>query len=212
WRLEEFQESGSHEAVDELIGKSIQYLSSREDKRKFRVYTTRSTFDENERVVLNAELYNDAYELVNTPDVALSLRSLSGKKYSYNFSRSGNSYILDAGIFPAGEYVYDAKTSLGSKRHSATGRFIVVQQQAEFQQTTANHQLLYSMAKQSGGQMLLPAQLSELPRLIKANEDIKTVAYENRLYEEMIDKKWVFFLLLALLSLEWFTRKRNGEI
>ena len=212
WRLEDFQESGNHDAVDELIGKSVQYLSSRDDKRKFRVYTSRSTFDENERVILNAELYNDAFELVNTPDVDLSLKSLSGKKYSYNFSRSGNSYILDAGILPAGEYVYDAHVSLGSKRHSATGRFIVVQQQVEFQQTTANHQLLYSMAKQSGGQMLMPSELGELPRLIKANENIKTVSYENRLYEEMIDKKWVFFLLLALLCLEWFTRKRNGEI
>jgi hypothetical protein len=212
WRLEEFQESNSHDAVNELVSKTVQYLSSRDDKRKFRAYTTKNSFDENEHVVLNAELYNDAYELVNTPDASVSVKNREGKSYSFLYSRSGNAYILDAGILSAGEYSFEAKTRLGSKDYKMAGQFVIRQQQAEFQQTIANHQLLFAIATQNGGQMVYANQLSSLPELIKANENVKTIIYEDRKYEDPINYKIIFFLILALLSVEWFSRKRNGEV
>lgn len=212
WRLEDFQENANHDATNELIQKTVQYLSTREDKRKFRVYSSKNTFDENEQVLLNAELYNDAFELVNSPDVNISLKSKSGKAYSYIFSKTSNSYSLNAGILQAGEYRYTAKTELGKVSHQAEGQFIVTEQQAEFKQSLANHQLLYTMADQSGGKMLFPDQLKDLPGMIRANETVKTVSYEDRKYEELINIKFIFFLIVALLSIEWFSRKRNGEV
>lgn len=212
WRLENFQESGNHEAVDELIGKIVQYLSTREDKRKFRVYPSKNAFDENEHVILNAELYNNAFELVNTPDVNISLTSRTGKSYSFVFSRTTNAYSLDAGVLPAGEYSYNARTVLGRDKYTAGGQFVITQQQAEFKQTRANHQLLNTLARQSGGKMVFPPQILDLAKLIKANENVKTVSYEDRKYEEPINIKLVFFIILALLSVEWFSRKRNGEV
>ena len=212
WRLEDFQESSNHDAIDELIGKTVQYLSTRDDKRKFRVYAAKNTFDENEHIILNAELYNDAFELVNTPDVNISLKSKAGKGYSYVFSKTGNAYTLDAGVLPAGEYVYNAGTELGKTKHSANGTFVITQQEAEFKQTIANHQLLFVMAQQSGGKMIYPDQLQDLPKLIKANENVKTISYEGRKYEELINLKWIFFLIIGLLTVEWFSRKRNGEV
>ncbi len=212
WRLEDFQENSSHEAIDELITKTVQYLVSADDKRKFRVYSSKSTFDENEHILLNADLYNDAFELVNTPDVTISLKNKDGKSYSFVFSRTLNSYELDAGQLAAGEYSYSAATVLGKVKHQAEGQFIISRQEAEYRQSIANHQLLYVIAKQNGGQMLFPEQLDELPALIRANENVKTVTYENPKYSALIDLKLLFFIIVALLSLEWLARKRNGEI
>jgi len=212
WRLEDFQESGNHEAIEELVGKTVQYLSTREDKRKFRVYAAKNAFDENEHIILNAELYNNAFELVNTPDVNISLTNRAGKSYSFVFSRTNNAYTLDAGVLPAGEYSYNARTQLGKEKHAAAGQFVITQQQAEFRQTRANHQLLYSLARQSGGNLVFPAQILDLSKLIEANENVKSVSYEDRKYEELINLKLVFFIILALLTIEWFSRKRNGEI
>lgn len=212
WRLEEFQESNSHEAVNELLSKTVQYLVSRDDKRKFRVYPAKNSFDESEHVYLNAELYNDAYELVNTPDVNVSLKNRDGKNYSFLFTRSGKSYTLDAGVLPAGEYSFSATARLGSKNHAASGQFVIRQLQAEFQQTTANHQLLFTLAERNGGEMIYPNELSRLPELIRANENVKTIVYEDRKYEDAVNYKLIFFIILALLSLEWFARKRNGEV
>ncbi len=212
WRLEDFQENASHEAIDELITKTVQYLISADDKRKFRVYSSKNTFDENEHIILNAELYNDAFELVNTPDVNISLKNKNGKSYSFVFSRASNSYKLDAGELVAGEYNYTAGTALGSVKYQAEGQFIISRQDSEYKQSIANHQLLFTIAKQNGGQMLFPAQLDELPAMIRANEQVKSVFYENPKYTELIDLKLLFFIILALLSLEWLSRKRNGEI
>lgn len=212
WRLEDFLENENHEAVDELLVKTVQYLSSRNDKRKFRVYPARSTFDENEHVILNAELYNDSYELVNTPDVQVVLKGSNQKNYTFQFSRTNSAYTLDAGLLPSGEYSFTATTQLGKDKPTATGQFVINQQQAELQQTTANHQLLYSMSKQNGGKLVYPDELSSLADLIHANETIKTVSYEERRYEDMINIKLIFFILLGLISVEWFTRKRTGEV
>ncbi|WP_411275181.1 hypothetical protein [Daejeonella sp.] len=212
WRLEDFQENNNHEAIDELVGKTVQYLSAREDKRKFRVYSAKNAFDENEHVILNAELYNNAFELVNTPDVNISLTNRAGKSYTFIFSRTTNAYSLDAGVLPAGQYTYNARTELGKDKQTASGQFVITQQQAEFKQTRANHQLLFSMAQQSGGKMVFPAQVLDIAKLIKANENVKTVSYEDRKYEEPINLKLIFYLMLALLTVEWFSRKRIGEV
>jgi hypothetical protein len=90
--------------------------------------------------------------------------------------------------------------------------FIITAQQLELKQSVANHQLLYMMATQNGGRMVFPDQIGSIPSLIKANETVKTIAYEDRSYEELINLKFIFFLLLLLLSGEWFMRKRDGEI
>jgi hypothetical protein len=113
---------------------------------------------------------------------------------------------------PAGEYSYTAKTNLGKVSHQADGQFVVTEQQTEFKQSLANHQLLFTMAGQNGGKMLFPDQLKDLPGMIRANETVKTISYEDRKYEELINIKFIFFLIVALLSIEWFSRKRNGEV
>ncbi|MBU0697643.1 MAG: hypothetical protein KKE39_14130 [Bacteroidetes bacterium] len=212
WRLEDFAKNDNHDAVDELISKSVQYLNAKDDKRKFRVYPIKDRFAENEHIILNAELYNDAYELNNEPDVSIDIQSKSGKKYSYLFSRVGQSYQLDAGFLPSDEYSFAAKAVLGKNSYAAKGDFLIEELNAELMHTTANHQLLYNMAVQSGGKMVMPNQISLLKDIIPKNEKVKTISYEEHSYENIINLKWIFIVLMLLLSLEWFLRKRNGAI
>jgi hypothetical protein len=82
----------------------------------------------------------------------------------------------------------------------------------ETRQSTANHQLLKTIAERSGGQMLQPSEIGKLADLIRKNENIKTVVYEDKRYSDIIDVKWIFVLILLLLSAEWFLRKREGEV
>jgi hypothetical protein len=39
-------------------------------------------------VIFNGELYNEAYELVNTPDVKLNITDKSGKQYPFIFNKT----------------------------------------------------------------------------------------------------------------------------
>ncbi|GAB3933655.1 hypothetical protein [Mucilaginibacter myungsuensis] len=210
WNLSEFQTYGSHAAVEELFTQCVQYLTANAGQQRFRVYPSKTVFDEGEDILVNAELYNDALELVNTPDVRTDIKSAEGKSYSFLFSRTGKSYQLNAGTLPAGEYSYTAGVKLGDKSMSARGQFTVKAMNQEARQSTANHQLLYAMAKSSGGEMVAPTQIARIAELIRKNDTIKTVEYEDKHYTDLIDLKWVFVLILALISTEWFMRKREG--
>lgn len=212
WSLSEFNTYGSHAALEELFSQAVQYLTANSNRQRLRVYTAKNVFDEGENVILNAELYNQALELVNTPDIRIELKSRAGKTYSFLFSRNGQSYQLDAGTLPVDEYTYSAATRLGNETFTANGQFTVKPLNLETRQSAADHQLLYDLAKQSGGRMLQSSQIGQLADLIKKNENIKTVVYEDKRYSDLIDLKWIFILILALLSAEWFLRKREGEV
>jgi hypothetical protein len=212
WKLEEGKDENSHPLVNELIAKSVQYLSVKDDKRKFKVYSSKNTYEENENVWLNATLYNDAFEPVNRPDVQVQLKNEAGKVYNYTFSKYGNVYQLDAGALPQGNYTYVASTTLGEKKYTANGAFYVNAIITEYQQTTANHQLLNTMAQQTNGKMYAPKELLAIADDLERSGKVKTISYEDRKYEEMINLKWIFGLILILLSVEWFFRKRNGEV
>src|SRR5690606_36456063 len=98
----------------------------------------------------------------------------------------------------------------GNKHLESKGTFVVEKIELEYLNTTADHQLLYNLAKMSGGEFVLPGNLSDLEQLIAENEKITTVVHTDNTYEELINLKWIFFLLILLLSTEWFLRKRNG--
>lgn len=212
WKLEEAKNEQNLPLVDEIITKAVQYLSVKDDKRKFKVYSSKSTYEENENIVLNAVLYNDAYEAVNTPDVKVQLKNSEGKVYNYTFSKFGVTYRLDAGALPQGNYTYVANTSLGSNNYTASGAFYVNALIAEYQQTTANHQLLFTMAQQSGGKFYSPNDIAKIADELEKSGQVKTISYEDRRYEELISLKWLFAFIVLLLATEWFLRKRNGEV
>ncbi|MFS8617205.1 MAG: VWA domain-containing protein [Solitalea sp.] len=210
WRLHDFRLHGDQQAVDDLLIKTVQYLATREDTRRFRVSTPQSIFSENEAVTFTAELYNESYEAITSPDIRMTIRDEQGNTFPFLFSKGAGRYHLDAGLLPVGEYTYTASVEVGGQESTASGSFVVHAQNAEELQTTANHQLLYGMAEKSGGQLLYPDDILRLGGLLSEKETISPLLYEEERYEELINFKWLFFLLLTLLSAEWFIRKRNG--
>ncbi|WP_231463369.1 MULTISPECIES: hypothetical protein [unclassified Pedobacter] len=212
WKLSEAENDISQSGLNDLISKTVQYLSVKDDKRRFKVFTSKSAYDENESIQFNGTLYNESYLPVNEPEVQLQIKNDAGKLFNYVFSKTENGYQLDAGNMPSGNYAYVAGTSLGGKKLTATGSFYVNALIAEYQQTTANHQLLNTISKQSNGQLFMPNDLMKIADVILTNDNIKTISYEDRKYDELINLKWLFALILILLSTEWFLRKRNGEL
>jgi hypothetical protein len=209
WKLNDYQLNGNFNAFNEIISKTIQYLSTREVRRQFKVIA-KNIFPENEPIMFDAEVYNENYELINTPDIAVAITNENGKSFPYTFSKSERAYSLNAGIFSPGRYHYKATVKIGEKPFTSEGDFSVSALQAEKMETVADHSLLYSWAHKKGGEMFYPAQLNELSKLLLSKEEIKTVSYSQVKLLDLVNLKWVFFLLLVFISVEWFLRKRNG--
>jgi hypothetical protein len=210
WFILDYATNQNFKASDEIIDKTIQYLSVKTDNRLFRVRPSRNLFYEDDRISFESEVYNESYEPVKDAAVQMTIKNEAGKSFDFTFQPRGTTYFLDAGFMPSGVYTYHAQTLINKKNYALDGEFIVNAIDLEFLETQANHQLLNSIARQQGGKMIYPRQLSQLTHLLDKREDIHSVAYMQTDLKELIHFKWVFFIILALLSAEWFLRKYFG--
>lgn len=211
WRLRDFADHDNHQLFDELIHKTVQYLSVKSDKSFFRVYSKKIIY-ENEPLDFTAEVYNQSYELITEPDVSLTLKDFNQKTYNYTFSKKQNMYQLSAGLFPPGEYRYEAKVKYGNQFYSKSGIIIIKEIVLEKINAVANHQLLYQLSHESSGKLYYPSQLNQLQDHILASENIKPITYSSKQLSNLIHLKWLFFVILIFLSAEWFLRKYNGKV
>ncbi|HMQ08516.1 MAG TPA: hypothetical protein PKC30_14540 [Saprospiraceae bacterium] len=211
WRMYDFLHNSNEDALAEIIGKSIQYISVKRDSRNFIVQSSRRLYRENERILFTAQLYNDSYELVNEPEVFLTITGSDREEYQFIFSRTGDYYSLDAGLLKPGSYQFRARTIYGGQELEDKGLIVVQDIQLELFNLEARHEILYSLAEQKGGRLVYPNQISELKDEILNADRIKPVVYENVQTTPMVDKKWLFFMLLFFLSTEWFVRRYMGS-
>lgn len=209
WKLANYARYQNHDAFNEWIQKAVQFLSAKQDKSKFRVFA-KNLFDEDEAIELDAELYNDAYELFNEPEVSINIFDSNKKRYPFSFVKTSNAYHLNAGYLPVGDYTFEASVKYGDKILKQSGSFSVSATVLEQIQTKANHQLLYSISEKNDGKLYWPTQFEELKNELLQREDLLPLAYSEQKLNELINLKWIFFLILTLLSFEWFLRKRFG--
>jgi hypothetical protein len=209
WRLYDYNQHNNHTLVDDYLLKTAQYLSVKHDKKQFRTSIAKTVYSESEPITFDAELYNENYELINAPDVNLVILDSANKKYQFTMNKNGNSYSLNIGNLGVGKYSYATSTSFNGQSYTATGNLIVVAQNIEEVNTTADFGLLNQLAQNYGGEFIYPSQIASLKEKIQRNASIKTILRSTVNINPLIDWKWLFALLIVLLSIEWFVRKRS---
>lgn len=210
WKLVEHQRTNANEFFDGFVQKTFQYLSIKEDKSLFRVALAKNTFQENEQVLIRAELYNKTYELINTPDVSLTLTSSKGETFNYQFSKTDKSYSLNLGNLPPADYSYEATTTFNNERFVKQGAFTVTALQKEQLNIQANHDLLSQLAHKYGGAVFYPTQLQELKNSLLDEDSFPAIIRYEESTEPIINLLWILGFLLLIVTIEWFLRKRNG--
>jgi hypothetical protein len=209
WKLRDYADHENNVLFEELIQKTVQYLSVKADKSFFKVFT-KKIINENEPLEFDAEVFNPSYELINEPEVSMVITDEAKKQFTYTFSKTTNAYHLNAGNFPPGDYKYEAQVKVNTQIYLQKGEFSVKPLLVEFTSTTADHALLYNISKKTGGQLFYPKQLNDLQKKLLENDSIKTLVHEQKQTNDFINLKIVFFILLVFLSIEWFVRKYNG--
>ncbi len=209
WRLFDYMQHQNHNIFEELIGKNFQYATLKTDKRRFRVSLSKNIFDENEPVIFDAELYNESYELINDPDVSLTVTDAEGRDFNFTFNRTTNAYTLSAGVLPVGAYRFRGNVNYNGQNLNYNGQFTVQPIQLELYETTADHAMLRNLSREYGGDVFYQNQLAELG-ISLSEKDIKPIIYSSTRTRSIINVKWIFFLLMGLLSVEWFLRRYFG--
>jgi hypothetical protein len=209
WRLEEYSKNENTDAFDEVFGKLLQYLSTTDDKSRFKSYPVEQQFSDTEAVVFESQVYNDIYEPVFGNRIDLEITDDAGKKYKYNYVISPGNARYQVGGLKEGIYKYTSATTLNGKEEKVRGQFLVTAQQAELQNLTADFDLLRKLSNSTGGKFYNTSEIDKLKADLSKKEATSVIHSEEK-FDNLLNLKWVFFLLLALVSAEWFLRKFYG--
>lgn len=210
WRLNEYDRTENTSAFDEVFGKLIQFLTTNDDKRKFRSYPIQQEFSNNESVVFESQVYNDIFEPVYGNTINIEVTEQSGKKNDYTYVTSPGNSRYQIGGLQEGVYRYKSRTQINGKSEEVRGEFAVVERQAELQNLTADFTLLRKLSANTGGKFF-KAENAETVQAYLSRSEAKSVIHTEETYDSIINLKWVFFLLVVLISAEWGLRKYHGS-
>ena len=211
WRLEEFSLTDKQEIIDEVLMKTLQLISVKDDKRKLRVYPISPDFSIDEKVIFENEAYNDIYERIYNQDIIkLDVTDEKGKVRNFSYTTTKDNSRFEITGLPEGVYRYKASTQVLGKGEVVDGQFIVRNTDLENLNTTADFNMLRTLATQNNGKFFVANQLEKLKDFLSANKAPDKVTSVEEM-NEFINMKWVFFVLVLLATVEWGLRKYLGS-
>ncbi len=210
WRQVGYLRTGTHEAFDKMVGQLVQYLTSDPGIDRFRVDGPR-LLDEDERLTFQARAYDATLQPLLGADISLTLRDSAGTEFDFRFSATaGTGYALDAGRLPKGTYSWNAVTELAGERFERRGTVNIRGIQIERSGRPAQHDRLRRMAEATGGQVFAPSELDALTEKLTASDRFLPDLSFTELLQDLMAWQSLLWILLLLLSIEWFARRWAG--
>ena len=212
WRLQEAVEHDDKpEAYDRLIIRTLQLLTQNANKKRLDVYPTQDAFGTQDDVTLGTETYNAVFERLYNQKIDLTLTDEKKQTRRFSFANQEDGAPLHLGPLPAGLYRYQARATLGGEPQQDVGELLVQSQPLEALESKADHNLLAQLSRRSGSRLYYPAQFDKLTQdILKAN--YKPVISSEEDLKDLINLRWIFFVILAFLTVEWTVRKYSGSV
>lgn len=210
WRLEEFALTDKQEIIDEVVMKTLQLISIKDDKRKLRVYPISPDFSIDEKVIFENEAYNDIYERIYNQEIKLDITDEKGKVRAFSYTTTKDNSKFEITGLLEGVYRYKASTQVLGKVEFVDGQFIVRNTDLESLNTTADFNMLRTLSAQNNGKFFMANQLEKLNDFLSSNKNPDKVTSVEEM-NEFINLKWVFFVLFLLATIEWGVRKYLGS-
>lgn len=209
YRLQQDQNPQTQAFAKQLWQNMISWTATDPDDQLLDVQPLQDAFSSSEHVIIDAYLKNERGENELDANVTISIESdsLDNKIFSMENIGSGN-YRLNIPPLPEGMYSFEVTAQKGDRTIATkSGEFSVSASNAEFITIDRNDQLLYQIAKNTGGQYVPYDSVDgfwnrlEEKGLLDRQEQVET----NFFY---LYQHWGWFILvIVLLCSEWILRK-----
>lgn len=157
---------------------------------------------------IRARVLDAKYEPLEAPNVLLEIYDPTGKPVSpaRQLRRDPSSPGIFVGDFRVSlPGTYKLELNLPDSREQVTDEVVVALPKLEDENIRQNVRLLTDLARDTGGQYLtMDAAATELPALLPDRGEQFFIPERLR---TLWDREWVMYLLVAVLSVEWLTRK-----
>ncbi len=208
WGMYNYKQTGNHFAIDDLIYKTVKFLSLSQPKKRL-VIKHNQLYGASQPVEFEAVFYNKNFEPDNSASGKLLLKDSSEQEYRYVFSPLGNQYSADAGIMPAGMYQYTAIFETGDEVFRDTGSFMVDYTNIEKNSMLANQLVLRQVA--GPGRFFDISNVNSLADSVENKSPVKSVRKVDVFISDLIDENILLFFIVLFLVVEWVIRKYNGK-
>ena len=118
-----------------------------------------------------------------------------------------NNYQVDLSDLESGEYSFTLNANSEIK---SSGSFSILAFDLEKQFLNANYKKLQRLAKNTNGTAYFDDNANELFAELISDNRFKPVLKSTKNIVPLIDLKWLLFILVILLAIEWFSRKYYG--
>jgi hypothetical protein len=209
WRMREYQYYDKQQAFNQLTVNLFNYLSVENTKDQFKIDYERIT-PETSPLIIKAQVFNKIFEPVEQANISLVLTDSLNNELSYLFDAGNAGYELNLGLMNAGNYSFEASTTLGDETFQRSGSFSVQEVNIEQQELQADFGLMHRLAIQNNGRFFTFDQQDLLLEQVMNNSSIQAKTHNEKNSLELIGLKWYLLLILLLFGLEWFLRKYWG--
>lgn len=210
WRAHSFVKNNSFELFDEFVGSMVQYLASSKRKSRLEV-EARSFYYNSDEISIKAQFFDKNYVFNNRASLAITVKNTESEvTETFPLLLKNNFYEVNLSSLEAGEYDYTV--SVTDEPLSASGSFTIIDFNVEEQFLNANINKLERLANVTGGNMYFSDNYEGIvSELINDNRYVPIQKSEQKIVP-LIDWKYLLFLIVFLLAVEWFSRKYNGLI
>ena len=213
WKLLLEGMGGNPDFLKIFIGNSIRWLTTREEDKKFNVTLLKEMYNSGESVEFMAELYDDSYQPIDNAAVKITVKK-EGELFETIMNSLGTGrYFANIEGLSEGDYQYIGYANNGEiKLGEDSGRFSIGESNLEFANIKMNADILKQIAYKTGGSFYTINNFSEIVEQIKDDLNFMPAEVTYKSEFQLWNIYYTLILLILLLTIEWFIRKKSGML
>jgi hypothetical protein len=207
WHYQLQEDLNRDQFLQIFIDRAIRWLANREDINQVQIKPVRQAYNLGDQVQFMGQVYDEFYQPVTDARVTISVDGHEINLTDEAIMGGGGHYWLNVAGLPEGEFEYRVVAEKkGQKIGERTGKINIAPFNLEFQQIAGNGHLMHQIARNAQGQFYSPKMFVNQFSDLKLENRIRYSETEYFLWSYL---HWLFVLIL-LLAVEWFLRKRWG--
>ncbi|MCX8081702.1 MAG: VWA domain-containing protein [Bacteroidia bacterium] len=211
WKMFEKRKYNSSEAFDDLILKTLQFLTVDQHRKRFHMEFEKK-LNEFEDAIFTAEYLNENLEPDVSGEVKLTLKDSTGKIFDYLMNVENLKYRLNVGKLPPGKYSVSVQTVRNKDVYQDAGVFVVIPHRPELSDLRARFPELRLLAARHGGNFYHAHNYQKaIDEWLSEKHQVGHLEVEE-VREPPVHLKFFFFLILVMFVSEWVILKYYGYI
>lgn len=213
WRWKLQAATRELDLFDRFLNNSVKWLQTTDEQKQVSIKTTKKIYSSGEEVEFIAQVYDETFAPVSDATVSVTINGDNFQSQLLLESLGSGLYEGSILIQNSGDYSFNGSASIyGNELGKDNGRFTISEIDIELINPRADINFLRQLSYQTKGEFFYGNNYSSL------FEQLKKIR-ENSSKEKLISKEislwsneWLAIIIILLLAMEWFLRKRAGML